>query len=93
MMAAMSGSAKVARETLRRGADVNTVDKFGRTAGHEAARCGHFQVLVCLGGHGCNFDVVRILTFFCFPINFHVSRGDNSQATITISDLLGGELH
>lgn len=65
MMAALSGSAKVVKETLRHGADVNVADKFGRTAGHEAARNGHLQVLFCLGGNGCDFDVVRFAVGIC----------------------------
>ena len=57
MAAAEAGSAKVVRAILEAGADINQMTvKKRRHAAHEAAKGGHFEVLVTLGAHGAMFD-------------------------------------
>jgi ankyrin repeat protein len=58
MVAAQSGSVKIARTILERGGEVDALDRKGAHAAHYAAKGGFFDVLVCLSGYGANFDQV-----------------------------------
>lgn len=56
MAAAASGSVKVVRAILERGADVNALDIKHNHAAHYAAIGGSLAVLACMSGHGALFD-------------------------------------
>ena len=56
MSAANSGSAKVVKAILSRGANVNALDARKNHAAHFAAKGGHLECLVCMGGFGAQFD-------------------------------------
>ena len=59
MAAAASGSARVVRDILERGADINQLmQRTRKHAAHDAAKGGFFDVLTVMAAYGANFDQV-----------------------------------
>ncbi|XP_076442386.1 ankyrin repeat and EF-hand domain-containing protein 1-like isoform X2 [Babylonia areolata] len=56
MAAANSGSAKVVKAILNKGGNVNMVDARKNHAAHFAAKGGHLECLMCMGGFSAQFD-------------------------------------
>ncbi|XP_062863863.1 ankyrin repeat and EF-hand domain-containing protein 1 isoform X2 [Trichomycterus rosablanca] len=60
MEAARSGSVRLVRSILQRGANPNLLDKERVHAAHLAARHGHFQVLLVLSAYSADLGVVSV---------------------------------